>query len=546
MKKIFIYALPALAVAAVSCADGYEGDFRMEKPESVELSERLASYEILTKYAAEAGLGIGTNVDPQTFAAQGLPYSIAVTNFNEVEAQGVFLPKPLMTEDNGYDFSALSALAETAQKGNIKLFGPALCTSSNLPSAYLKSLIEDVVIPYQPWEETILEDDFEGYEDGKKFPSSKKNTGSVDVFIKEDPQGTHGKVLACKTLTMDIPKVENIKLPAGFTLADVVLVKFDCLLEEGTPTASRIQIESTGYSEKANPYKNTGVWSEYVFDLSLMKFKDSELAQNSFSISGGAYGSKVSCCIDNLTIVLNHARGEDTVISKSDVEKREIMQGELDKWTDGVLTACDGSVADFIIYNEPLDDEFATFRWNDYLGDGYIKSVQDKVNASVASAKYYVSQSLVVSPTFTADVDALKAEIAKIENAGVKVDGVNIALSATYTLDYSAQLAIDKVTKEAVEALARLGKPVRISNFTVNVTDVNGVQTSPSRLTLEGRQAVAEYYELVMKTFRNALGSNAAAFSIGGVQDSGAAVAPWAASGDRNFIYEGIVRGLSK
>ena len=41
-------------------------------------------------------------------------------------------------------------------------------------------------------------------------------------------------------------------------------------------------------------------------------------------------------------------------------------------------------------------------------------------------------------------------------------------------------------------------------------------------------------------------GANAYGFSFSDVVDGSVNVAPWAAGGNRNFVYEGIVRGLDR
>ncbi len=160
MKKIFVYTLPALALALASCAEGYEGNFTMDKPESVQLDERLASYSVLPDYYSKAGITLGAAVDPDAFASKALAYSIVKTNFSEVESAASITPSALMNEERTYDFSPLSNLVETAEKAGVNVFGPALCSDANIPASYLNSILQDVVIPYEPWSEMILMNDF--------------------------------------------------------------------------------------------------------------------------------------------------------------------------------------------------------------------------------------------------------------------------------------------------------------------------------------------------------------------------------------------------
>ncbi|MDE6551491.1 MAG: hypothetical protein K2K98_00810 [Muribaculaceae bacterium] len=546
MKKSFIYTLPALALAMASCAHGYEGDFKMDKPESVELDEQIAAYDVLSEYSSKAGVTLGVAVDPAAFATQGLAYSIVKTNFGEVESAVSITPSALKNEENVYDFSPLENLVETADKAGVKVFGPALCTDANLPAFYLNSLLDDVVIPYEPWNEQILMCDFEKDEIGKAYASQKKAVGSVDVKVMEDPLGQQGKVLGGTKLTMDVPLVE-ITLPEGSTLADVSRVTLKCLLLDGTPTSARIQIESSGLNDKTNPYSTKGKWQEFIFDMSNIKFKEAELKQNKIKLAVGGYGSGVSCCIDDITIRLEHPTGDDTVIVKTPEEKTQIVNEQLYKWVDGITDICAASVKDYIIFDQPLESANSKFVWSDYLGEKYVAEVQKAVIAKAGSdAKFYVSQNLMVSDAMAAEVAALKAEIQKLENSGVKVDGVNIVLSTSYSFDAAEQAVVNANTVAALKSLASFGKPVRLSSLKVNVINENGGQANPANMSVEQRKAVGEYYNLIISTFLAELGNNAKSISFSAIQDTATDVAPWQQNGNRSFVYEGIVKGLSK
>ncbi|MDE5870692.1 MAG: hypothetical protein K2H22_01935 [Muribaculaceae bacterium] len=546
MKKSFIYTLPALALAMASCAHGYEGDFKMDKPESVDLDEQIASYGVLSEYSSKAGITLGVAVDPDAYSTQGLAYSIVKTNFSEVESAVSITPSALKNEENVYDFSSLSSLVETADKAGVKVFGPALCSDANIPSFYLNSLLDDVVIPYQPWNEEILMYDFENDAVGTAYPSQKKSAGSVDVKIMEDPLGQQGKVLGGTKLTMDVPLVE-ITLPEGSTLADVSRVTLKCLLLDGTPTSARIQIEASGFNDKSNPYLSKGKWEEYIFDLSNIKFKEAELKVSKFKLALGAYGSGVSCCIDDIAIRLEHRTGDDTVIVKTPEEKTEIINGELYKWVDGITDICAESVKDYIIFDQPLESANAKFLWKDYLGEKYVADVQKAVIAKAGSdAKFYVSQNLVIDDMTGADVAALKDEVKKLENLGVKVDGVNVVVKTSYSFDLTSQSTFDDNTVAAIKSLASLGKPVRIASLKINVINENGSQANPINLSVEQRKAVGEYYNLIISTFLSELGDNAKSISFSSVFDTSSETAPWQQNGNRSFVYEGIVKGLSK
>ena len=72
------------------------------------------------------------------------------------------------------------------------------------------------------------------------------------------------------------------------------------------------------------------------------------------------------------------------------------------------------------------------------------------------------------------------------------------------------------------------------------------MQVNPVNMTTEQRQAVAEYYELVIGETLETLGDKAAGFSFSSALDTTQETAPWLQNGNRSFIYEGIVKGLSE
>jgi len=548
MKYINPLWMAVAGIMTVACAEDYEATIPTpEKPYDVEMDQRLSAYSVLTDYVADPDFKLGVNVDPADYAEHGLTYSIIRTNFNQIETASQFLPSALINEEGEYDFSALTTVVDAAAKDGVSLFGPALCSLSNIPDSYLKGLIAPTVIPYEPWNEVIKVEDFESQAVGTKYPSSKKNVGSVNVAIYDDPAGVQGKVLGGTKLTMDLPKVPKVTLPAGYTLADVSRVKLKCYIVEGKATSSRLQVETAGYNEKGNDYKTTGEWLEYVFDMSKLKLSAQQMALNSFSICAGAYGSNVSCYIDDIEVQIDHIKGDDTVIEKSDAEKKEIIGGQLDKWINGLLGVTGQTITDFIIYDEPLDDENATFNWADYLGDGYVADVQRVVNAAVETpVKYFVSQSLAIGENTPYDIDAVMQSVAVLEGKGVKVDGINLVLSASYMQNYSDQVKNEEYIVNAMKHLATVDRPVRISNFAVKVLDYSGMQVSPSSLNTVERQAVSELYEKAVWSYLEGAGTNAYGFSLSNAVDGSVNVAPWAANGNRNFIYEGIVRGLLK
>ncbi|WP_286531339.1 hypothetical protein, partial [Duncaniella freteri] len=218
-----------------------------------------------------------------------------------------------------------------------------------------------------------------------------------------------------------------------------------------------------------------------------------------------------------------------------------------DKWIDGLTAATGDKVTDMIIYDEPFDDESAAFNWADYIGEDYVAKVQAKINENAASdMRYFVSQTLVISDNTPAEIAELKRVIEALEQKGVTVDAVNLVLSSTFSEDYATQEGLEAEAVAAMQALSAFGKPVRISDFAVRVIDRNNLGVNPSTINISERRAIGEYYAEVIKAYKAALGENAIGFNLSKVLEDGSYVAPWAGGGNRNYIYEGLVNGLTK
>lgn len=520
-----------------------------DAPYQSQVDARLASYGKLGEYAGPT-FTMGASISGADLAKKELDFSIVRNNFTQVEAPGAFTQRALMT-DGKYNFSSLSTLSDAAAAAGVKVFGPALCSLTGIADDYLKSLVADVVVPYQPWTEERLVADFENEALGTPYPSTKSAAGKVAVSIADDPVGAgHGKVLKGDLLRLDLPKIPEITLPDGATLGDITRISFMCYnaSKAGAATGSRIVVDNIGITVKTNPHNTVNEWLQYDFILTPDNFKPSadQRKLTTFSLALGAYGNNITCYVDEVKIYIDHLTGDDTVISIPLEKKKEIIRGEMDRWIEGLVEASGTAVNSFIIYDEPFADADAKFSWADYLGDNYVAEVQNKVNSlAKGNVKYYVSQTIPLGEHTVADIDDLAKAVRKLQEKGVSVDGVNIVMSGNFSESHAVQSANLAATVNAMERLAKLNMPVRISNFTVNVFDRNGSQRPASALNTVERQAVADYYAQTIAAFRKSLGSRAAGFSLGSLREGSAGVAPWSAAGDRTPVYEGIVKGLT-
>lgn len=458
-------------------------------------------------------------------------------------------------------------------KGLVKLtFDPSMFSASDLEkTSFTMSLgsatgaadyyIDNIKINWEvAGEDNGLDNvlDFEGDALGKSYPM----TGNSFAVVANDPEGKSGKVL--QVGSQDDPSNHSyvkvtVKLPDGHKLGDYESFQCDMKTVSGHFGWGGKVLIGNRQVGVGNPNSfgavDGGSWARGGIRLSFVdpsaagkyiELTDEEKEMTEFIFSYNADSGAGIFYLDNFTFK-REISTEDTVIEKTPEEKAEIIQGELDKWIDGLVATTGENVTDIIVYDEPFDDQVASFNWADYIGDDYVAKVQAKVDAAAtAPMRYFVSQTLVINDNTAGDVADLATEISKLEQKGVKVDAVNLVLSATYSEDYATQKENDEAAVAAMEALASLGKPVRISNFAVRVMSRNNSPVNPSTIGISERRAIGEYYATVIKAYKQTLGDQAIGFNLSRVVEDGTYVAPWAAGGNRNYIYEGLVNGLSK
>lgn len=301
-------------------------------------------------------------------------------------------------------------------------------------------------------------------------------------------------------VNQSFPKI-HVDLPNGHKLGDYVSMSLDCLVHQGQ-------------------------WGQG------MRFIIND-GQTTNTVGPAAYGCQVGKWARGV-IHVSFVEGEEYYMALTDAEK---------ELTSFDLTVGSATGAGYYY----LDNIIATFNYADYMGESWVADAQKKADeASASPRRYFVSQTLAITDNFADDIADLKAEIEKLEAAGVRVDAVNLVLSTTYSEDYATQLENDKKAEEAIRSLSALGKPVRVSNFAVRVLSAGGLTVKPSTIGISERQAIGSFYAKVIKAYKAALGENAIGFNLSNVLEDDVYVAPWAAGGNRNYIYEGLVNGLTK
>ncbi len=549
MKKIFIYALPALAMGVASCADGYEGDFKMDKPESVEHAEHLASLATLNSVidrSANPNFKLGLAVSAADYASQGLTYSVALTNFDFVTDINALAYSSILNEEGDY---VLNPVTDMFIQGGPKVAAGAMLAYNAVPKAYLEEVISPTFIKGDLAIGTFAFEDFEGDDLGKEYPMSN---GSMAV-VAANPTGAEGHVLQIgseeKKARNSYP-VLTIPLPDNMTIGNVTSVVFDLYCPDDksqkrnfVAIVNGVRNNYTGDTPDKRGCPLSTWMNKMVLDLTDVEITDEIKNATELTLSFGPNVNNSYYFIDNIQIGWTTGV-PDKYVEKDEAEKAAALADNFGSWADVVMASCAPSISDYVVLANPMSDEApyvlrsaeseavvdengeivndmsGMFFFNDYMGDNYVKTVTDclsnsyKASEGAGNPNFFVSESdLLGNPGKT---QSLLNQIAAWSNSGAKIDGIAVVLN---NIDPAASNR-QSIT-ELFTALNGSGKLVRIDNLSVMNSD-------------------AEFYGFVVSEyFRLIKAENRAGIIFAGTSDL------WK-NNARTDAYEAILNALSK
>lgn len=226
-NKLIGFAL--LSAAVVACTDEYDCNLQLEKPVDAEVSEYLASFDLLKTYITrtpESPFQLTSKVSASEFGTREVAFSTILNNLDGADVDGSFSTASCLQDNGSYSVVDMKSAAETAQEAGLSLFGGTLCSDQGQCASYYNSLIEPVIIPFVPEEGSIVVADFEKDALGTSYPL----TGAGASSVVEDPDGNGSKVLRLGDETTGLsyshPKF-TVTLPGGATLGDCSSLKLD-------------------------------------------------------------------------------------------------------------------------------------------------------------------------------------------------------------------------------------------------------------------------------------------------------------------------------
>ena len=158
-KQYIILALGAMLMA--SCADEFDRNFEVGRPEMSEKYAYLTDYKALKEYIDYSKypnfkLGVGT--DAADYANQGVSYVVSNANFTEVVAGNAMKMASCVDDNGAMNFGTVESFVNTAAKAGMNVYGHTLAWHAQQPSKWLNSLLADKVDPnYVPGAKTVVE-----------------------------------------------------------------------------------------------------------------------------------------------------------------------------------------------------------------------------------------------------------------------------------------------------------------------------------------------------------------------------------------------------
>lgn len=147
-KQIIISALGAIFLA--SCADEFDHNYEVGRPDRIAEYAYLNDYQPLKEYVTNDNfkLGIGTTVSD--YMNKGLVYALVNSNFTETVAGNAMKMGSIVKDNGDMDFGTVKDYVSTATDAGLSVYGHTLAWHAQQPAKWLNSLIADKDLPVDP------------------------------------------------------------------------------------------------------------------------------------------------------------------------------------------------------------------------------------------------------------------------------------------------------------------------------------------------------------------------------------------------------------
>ena len=547
-KQYIIVALGAILMA--SCAEEFDRNFEVERPDKTEKYAYLTDYKALKDYVSDPNFHLGVGTDATDYANQGVAYVVTNANFNETVAGNAMKMGSCVGDDGSMDFSTVEAYVKAATDAGINVYGHTLAWHAQQPTAWLKTLIADKEATVDPenmeYEEIIEEQlsnpDCEGT-DATNFVC-RDGDGGGDVTRIEDGVGVDGsrgvRVHSIDNPTNDWDSQFFITTPNHVWKAGDKY-EFKMMAKADKNATVDIQSHTTPgnyihWSMLKGSYDITTEWQEFTFEGTISGDQAGSDGMSTIAFNLNKLKEANNYYFDNMSwkSYTQVAKGGGEATPQTPEELLDTLTYAMDLWIGGMMEACKNEegtevlVKAWDVVNEAISGEDkdgdgiydlqhgtvkikdlkknSDFFWQDYMGD------LEYVRMAVKKARQYGGNDLklfVNDYNLESDWDqnkklkSLIEWIKKWEADGVtKIDGIGSQMHISYYMNPQTQESKKKAIEESFKLMAATGKLVRISELDMGIVDADGNDIKTADVTEEQHHAMAEFYTWIIKKYK--------------------------------------------
>ena len=547
-KQYIIVALGAMLMA--SCAEEFDRNFKVERPEKLEKYAYLTEYKALKEYVSDPNFHLGIGTDAADYANQGVAYVVTNANFNETVAGNAMKMASCVGDDGSMDFGTVEAYVKAATNAGINVYGHTLAWHAQQPTAWLKTLIADKEATVDPenmeYEEIIEEQlsnpDCEGT-DATNFVC-RDGDGGGDVNRIEDGVGVDGsrgvRVHSIDNPTNDWDSQFFITTPNHVWKAGDKY-EFKMMAKADKNATVDIQSHTTPgnyiyWSMLKGSYDITTEWQEFTFEGTITGDQAGSDGLSTIAFNLNKLKEANNYYFDNMSwkSYTQVAKGGGEATPQTPEELLDTLTYAMDLWIGGMMEACKNEegtevlVKAWDVVNESISGEDkdgdgiydlqhgtvkikdlkknSDFFWQDYMGD------LEYVRTAVKKARQYGGNDLklfVNDYNLESDWDqnkklkSLIEWIKKWEADGVtKIDGIGSQMHISYYVNPQTQESKKKAIEESFKLMAATGKLVRVSELDMGIVDADGNDIKTADVTEEQHHAMAEFYTWIIKKYK--------------------------------------------
>lgn len=493
MKKIFRNSLMMLAAGALaaSCADYNDTtSFSAEADPSVVLP--YTEYDAIKSYINKdeyPNLTLGATLDVTEFNKQELVHSAAMGNFDNFAFGNTLMSGKIINEKGIMNFISLIDLLEHMEEVGGEVFGSPLVANANQADGWLRTLTAPIEIAVE-------------YVPGKTVDYNTYSTGGN--IVKYDGQNV-----------LQVGTGKKVKIIEGFDVNPDATYTVTFWAKSDKDASFNIEFSGkdvAGTATSDGKWKiPAGKWTKVVVES---------------KVAEGATEGYLQ--INNTrTAAINIQKVEagyypDNHRSQTEQEKTDTINYALNAWIDRFMEINDGRIKSFDLIDEPIGTEAdatgiydlkhstseSTIFWQDVLGsENYAPVVSklastafEKYNGDPAELKFYISETGLENKE---KMKSLKHWIDIWTSKGAKIDGINAKVNLIYYENETKRAENQAAYETLLQSLASTGKLIRISNFDIKYVNASGASVTPSEITKEQRQQLADYNAYAIKTYMN-------------------------------------------